>query len=608
MNRHANPFKSSRIIVLMNLFAAVITTSLSPAASADEVLVTTGEDVVDYEDGLTSLREAVQICPDGGTIRIAYDVRSVVLTKEIWIRKQLTIIPSGSNYVYLSAPGRRFYFQISGSDVHIVRAVFKGAGVSAQRSSSVTMTDCNLLQFETVQNRPVQVSDSSLVVKNCYFKGGVTGIYADNSDVFVERSKFWRCGNHSIDSQGAIRARLGQLSVFQSRFRDSRSKNDGGAIHADSCTVTVQYSEFIDNESKRSGGAIHLSKVLIPNLKPGTSWTDLTPTLKGCEFEGNVGAESGGAINSNASEALIVSSEFYANLADNGGAIQLSGGEMQIRECWFDDNGATNNGGALRGVQNASLNIYDSSMIGNTADVGGALDVAACRSAFHNSRFTSNKALSGQGGAIVGADSGVSLFLASCQLSDNKGGAIYSRKGTLGLESCVLTGNTGSAVHCRSNASFYDCTFYKNSGESGGAIRASKTFVESARINLTIQRCNFADNIAVAVNFSDNFFSYPWLNSTGCGGAIHVGYGCSCNVQDSTFRNNSATRNGGAIWVTEYMTFSPSDWDSPGTIYQTRNTFQGNDRLAPNGTWVPSNIEFTGGRYPIGSLLLFFAA
>lgn len=210
--------------------------------------------------------------------------------------------------------------------------------------------------------------------------------------------------------------RDGKLSIDGLILRDGK-ENYGGAIR-NSGELIIANCKFVENFATGDGGAIDNRK-------------DASMNATCCEFLNNRSESKGGALN------------------DSGGSIEVS-------NCIFKKNFARFRGGGIRHA--GHLNLYRSTFNRNSTDSsGGAIhnDGSAHLSSCECD-FSYNSAKSA-GGAIN--DSGRHLYVANCNFMDNsakKGGAIYYWGKTFGKTALTITENV-----FRNNSS----------DESGGAIR-----------------------------------------------------------------------------------------------------------------------------------------
>ena len=197
---------------------------------------------------------------------------------------------------------------------------------------------------------------------------------------------------------------------------------------------------------------------------------------------------------------------FKSNSASNdGGAIAVLGGALQLQASLFKSNGAQTNGGGVFLGSGTAAALTQVSFQGNQAlDAagGGLFDLSNDPVALANCVFKANQAfqgaltlgrntdvtvtdsvltnnhtglLDGVGGAggVVGED-GAHLEMTRCTVSGNVGdrgaGGIEMGNGTLQLSDCAVTGNTaqrglaGGLVLTGTAATVIQCTIAANSG------------------------------------------------------------------------------------------------------------------------------------------------
>ena len=300
-------------------------------------------------------------------------------------------------------------------------------------------------------------------------------------------------------------------------------------------------------------------------------WGDLskTGTISGSTFSGNEATNGhGGAIYAETLSGTISNSIFSGNTAGyDGGAIyvnqDLSG---NISNSTFSNNTVTNGSGGAIGTDNFSGTISDSTFSGNEATNGhgGAIWTDTLSGTILNSEFTGNTAMGigSQGGAIwantlSGTIEGAGFINNS---ADALGGAIYANTLSGKILNSEFSGNTadgGGAIFVWndlsgtiSNSEFSD---NKATNGRGGAIFVQEDLSKTGTISGSIFSNNTAtiNGGAIYVNqdligtisnsiFSGNTASYG-------GGAIYVRRDLSGTTSDSTFSGNKVTSYGGAI-------------------------------------------------------------
>ncbi len=172
-------------------------------------------------------------------------------------------------------------------------------------------------------------------------------------------------------------------------------------------------------------------------------------------FTGNAASGRGGAVHTQAS-TTVEGSDFELNSGFAGGAIDASE-DVMIRDSQFDNNEADSTGGAVssQGESN-SLDIYRASFVGNTADDAGAIyfeNLADPASAFiRNVTFSENSAIFAGAIHTLGATLDVlvnnSTFVDN---SDNLGAADIAFGGSFQLRNSLLTHPNRGGNSCLSN-------------------------------------------------------------------------------------------------------------------------------------------------------------
>jgi hypothetical protein len=238
-----------------------------------------------------------------------------------------------------------------------------------------------------------------------------------------------------------------------------------------------------------------------------------------------------------------------------GGAVYIgpSCSQVKVRNCVFQSNVAVGYGGAIRLLSNADM--VGCSFSGNrTGESGGAIEAflrydpntpTILTVNLTTCTFAGNQAVAGvygQGGALHFED--VNAVLTDCYLMGNKakaGGGLFHTGGSLKLSGGSVSGNTsigGSGVYSalalaiNASASPHRGSFTRE--DAGTGIDLGGGLV-CAGAEATIENCTFLQNAAQGVQ--------------GSGGAISF-YGGYVDhlVKNCLFSENSAKRDGGAIW------------------------------------------------------------
>ena len=207
-------------------------------------------------------------------------------------------------------------------------------------------------------------------------------------------------------------------------------------------TVLIQGLTLRNGFDSGAGGAIHVA--------------DNTLELRDVKLIDNQ-AIWGGAIVALAGGSLVVSnSTFSGNSATGafphgGGAINLQNATLAADLTLFSGNTAPNwAGGAIliKNTSGQSVTIESSTFSGNSAEQGGAMDILGGRIAIRDSLFHNNSATVWNGGALVLSNTASTLevSVANTTISGNsavrEGGAVAQFSGVLQLANVTLTDNT----------------------------------------------------------------------------------------------------------------------------------------------------------------------
>ncbi len=274
-------------------------------------------------------------------------------------------------------------------------------------------------------------------------------------------------------ASGGGLSNIGASSTFdRCTLKENHAAEDGGAVfNSYGSAPTFVACAFTQNTAGR-GGAVYSDG--------GNSLFD------GCQFDDNV-AHAGGAIYNFTSSAIFLDCTFSRNQSLEGA---LSSGESgmggamfngdnsspQITRCRFSLNSSAAAGGAIRNDDYQAPNgpllracAFDQN---STAGIGGAISGWAPEMIVVDSIFTQNSA--GLGGAIQGNGT-----ILNCSFSRNiaaHGGAAYTR-GRSSWSNCVFFENSasynGGALYTSDGTEdpvFTNCTFTRNTSQSGGAL------------------------------------------------------------------------------------------------------------------------------------------
>ena len=237
-----------------------------------------------------------------------------------------------------------------------------------------------------------------------------------------------------------------------------------------------------------------------------------------------------------------------------GAAFVRAGAGLFVHDSRFFNNGAVTSGGAIAGEDGSSLSVLDSRFDLNSAGAGGAIAKTG-QLTIANSSFNENSATD-QGGALqwwfpIGGDVVTSTFTGNTASS---GGAILIRGGTARLDGVRLDGNIvtgdGGGLHAYDDAQIevLRTTIVNNRANSrGGGVRLEGFQRPPAEID--------PGNIipptpGTAAVISDSMIA---SNVAGSGGGIYVfgpfieGRYATLELRDSQVRANTAGAGGGIV-------------------------------------------------------------
>ena len=237
---------------------------------------------------------------------------------------------------------------------------------------------------------------------------------------------------------GAIFVLQGTLHMDQVDFIENQASGVGGAIAIRSLDGmgTINNSTFSTNISLENGGAIFMRSS--PNITLGQ--------IKSSHFNANR-ATLGGALFSNGPDQIeVINSAFINNSAASvsnqalGGAIHKGFGGINIENSRFENNQASDLGGALY-FKNTTASMTNNQLANNLSRIGGALATDnSTITALAQNTMVDNSALT-IGGAIYGLDTGLDAAEVNTFSSNRaalSGAAWYFEFSTLGQ----INGNT----------------------------------------------------------------------------------------------------------------------------------------------------------------------
>lgn len=245
-------------------------------------------------------------------------------------------------------------------------------------------------------------------------------------------------------------------------------------------------------------------------------------TVIDAQMEGNIFVVKSGV-------SLTISSLTLKNGRSTIGGAIYNNGNLNVQNCIFTSNSATQDGGAIKSGVN-SLVISHSLFNYNSAPQGGAVSSYMGTLSSSYNIFTKNRATADDGAAILNSKGKAKLT--NDNFSYNSGvisGAVSNAKGSISLNGCNFVSNTATVGYAGAVQTYYGpltvvgCHFTSNQAPQGGALLDDHG-------SLTVTNSKFTGNKA----------------TTGYGGAVFNYYGTG-TLNVCSFSSNTAKVRGGAI-------------------------------------------------------------
>ncbi len=423
--------------------------------------------------------------------------------------------------------------------------------VQFQRSQA-TVFGGNFLQNELVSPLILITDASRVTLQNVNFTGnqGTNGIIHADDRSRLELHHCFLSDNHASENAGCILLTdASHLFIYGSRFRNNSAANEGGVIFTRKSTHVE-----IDKNSEFEANRV-------------TNYNSV-----------------GGVISSYDNVTLIaIDTVFRNNYADfRGGVISaMRDNKVLLFNVTFHGNRALDSSGAIQCYHNCLMNAQNCFFKSNVAKDGGGIETYNATLIFNNCTFENNTSLVTDTGALTAVVQS-RLHVKNCTFSENRAARygpamqFYDRVDVT-IEQSNFTNNVAlygaGAIYAENNIrlTIVSSTFRNNTAaRSGGAL------IGGAKETLTATDVYFINNTALTsfggaisgfreLNLSNTHF----LNNTAGfrGGAV-----CNCPrvaANYSTFENNHAHQDGGALFCTKCNVFFKQSNFSRNTVVLT---------------------------------------
>lgn len=468
------------------------------------VTVDTIDDVVDFSDGVTSLREAIfatNLVPGADEIRFDFgqDRPTTILLAEgeLEITDSLTITGAGAAQLTIDAQhqSRIFSFTAAAEDLTIAGLTLRnGRTLGFFQEYGDTTLNGGGIRF---------LSSGTLTVSNSTLSGNSTigfnafggGIFSDAGAVKLFGSTV--TGNYTaggIGDGGGVATLSGPVTLTGSTVSGNYTLgtgSPGGGIRTGTGDVTLHESALSDNQTREGGG-------------------------------------SGGGIWSDEGDVALINSVLLRNstLGDHalGGGIHANYGAVTLTNSILAGNFTTGMHARGGGVESLDLTLINSTLSDNytTGERSYGGGVNGSRVTLIDSTLADNKTsgLQAHGGGMF-AGGGVEIVRSTVsgnrtQGDQSSGGGIFARGYAVTLSNSTFSGNgttgyfsRGGGIFSTSGVSLYDSTLTGNTtaGEhsDGGGIYVIRRSGYRSDATLTIKRSIVAGNSVAEGNDGPEF-------------------------------------------------------------------------------------------------------
>ncbi len=470
---------------------------------------------------------------------------------------------------------------------------------------------------------------------NSAMGGGAVSVRTDghasfNGTEFTNNSVSGADGTNDGNGEGggAIYTGFGSVALENVTMSGNTANGGyGGAVNAFYSDLAVEGGSFTSN-SALVGGAIRAYYCV------DTEEVERKATISGATFAGNTAtaneAVTGGAISATSSTLNITNCSFENNSATNGttasdqhgGAIYIDATTLTVIGTTFKGNTAGYYGGAIAADNGSTVSITGGSVSESTGITGAALWFKGCTALEMNGVAVNNNSHNGNvkwGSGIVyiagGTDNTFTNITAQGNTTGYAGAVFYVSSGNLTIDGGSFKGNTakeGGVLHVSgsANVTVQGAAFEGNTATTnGGAIFVGGGTLTLNNASLT---SNGATNAGGAMyvsggkvtvtggSFMSNSTTSTSTTNKG-GGAICATGAVTVNINGVTFIGNKSNYYGGAVAAYDATLSIGADSEGNATVIENSQGATGSaicykdgDSDASTGTYTIDGLEVKG--------------
>ena len=426
------------------------------------LIVTTTSDVVVAEDGVTSLREAVDFANrQPGADTITFDPMLAGQT------------------IYLSTDGNAIIIDDSVTiDGDIDNDGTADITIDADSGAGQDDADSAVISIVSTVDTTHQVTLEGLIIRDGNHSSGGGGIHvAENAgDLALINSSV--LDNVAAEDGGGISSRTGNLTLMGSTVSGNSTTNTfgygGGGIFAYSGSVTLTGSVVSGNTSAASASGAFSGG-------GGINTQTASVSLTNSRVSGNTSASSGGGIYSYSGSIALDNTTIDGNSAVNfdGGGIHSYSGGVTLTRSTVSGNDSGRDGGGIDSSRFGSLTLINSTVSGNTSgSTGGGLFVSRSVSIESSTIFANSS--TGNGGGVLSFGSAT---INNSIVAGNSGGSVPNLAGPTSFTGDFNLVGPGDQVSGTGNRANIDDPLLGPLADNGGPTRTHALLPGSPAIN-----------------------------------------------------------------------------------------------------------------------------